>query len=122
MKFIRGLKEDTLDIENEKNFACDMTLWPPLEYGHIFCHFIERPGVYTKRQLLQWKSLDSYNYFQSGHVREVKIMILNRGNCLLKALVNPGQKSPSHPYQAWVAVKEDGSIITAHCTCMAGYV
>ena len=93
------LKEDPFDIENEKkNFVCDMTLWPPLEHGHIFCYFIERPGVYTKRQLLQWKSLDSYNYFQSGHVREVKIMILSRGNCLLKALVNPGQKSPSHPY------------------------
>ena len=40
------LKEDPLDIENEKNFVCDMTLWPPLEYGHIFCYFIERPGVY----------------------------------------------------------------------------
>ena len=52
----------------------DMTLWPPLEcgphwnvapigmwtlleYGHIFCYFVQRPGVrpgvYTQQELMQ---------------------------------------------------------------------
>ena len=44
-------------------------LWPPVEFGHIFCYFIERPGVYTQQELLQWKQLEAYNYFKSGFVR-----------------------------------------------------
>ena len=47
----------------------DMTLRPPVEFGHIFCYSIQRPGVYTQQQLVQWKSLDAYNYFRSGHVQ-----------------------------------------------------
>ena len=33
---------------NSKNFVSDMSLWPPVEFGHIFCYFIDRPGVYTR--------------------------------------------------------------------------
>ena len=43
--------------------------WPPIEFGHIYCYFIERPGVYTKQQLMHWKSLEAYNYFVSRHVK-----------------------------------------------------
>ncbi len=49
-------------------FIDDLTLWPPVEYGHNICYFVERPGVYTKQELMQWKSLQAYNYFQSGLV------------------------------------------------------
>ena len=37
------------------DFQNAMRLWPPVEFGHIFCYFIERPGVYTRQELLQWK-------------------------------------------------------------------
>ena len=39
-----------------------MTLWPTVEYSHIFCYFVERPGVFTKKELINWKSLEAYNY------------------------------------------------------------
>ena len=29
-------------------------VWPA-EFGHISCYFIECPGLYTKRELMQWK-------------------------------------------------------------------
>ena len=44
--------------------------WSIVEYGHIFA---ERPGVYTKEQLLAWKQLESYNYFHYGYVGSVRI-------------------------------------------------
>ena len=44
---------------NVETFVDDTTLWPHVEYGHIFCYFVDRPGVYTKEQLLQWKSLNT---------------------------------------------------------------
>ena len=58
---------------NSGKFANDMTKWPPVEFGHVFFYFIERPGLYTRRQLKQWKSLDAYKYFQSGHVRPILV-------------------------------------------------
>lgn len=44
---------------NCDKFVDDLTLWPPSEYGHIFCYFIERPVVYNQQQLMQWKSLEA---------------------------------------------------------------
>ena len=105
--------------KNEDKLEDDVTKWPPVEYGHIFCYFIERPGLYTRRQLMQWKSLDAYNYFQSGHVRPVRIWCLKHVSILM-ALVNPSQNSPDKAHCAWVATRKDGEIITVHCTCMAG--
>ena len=54
-------------VANSINFVKDMSHWPPIEYAcHIFCYFVDRPGVYTRQQMLQWKQLDAYNYFTSG--------------------------------------------------------
>ena len=107
-------------MHNEEKFV-DMSLWPPVKYGHIFCYLIDCPGVYTKHQLLQWKSLEAYNYFLSGHVRTVKLWVLNSASsCILEATVNPSQCSPEDPHPAGVAVKSNGHIVTAHCRCMAG--
>ena len=112
-------EDDPYASRNDKDFDDDMRKFPPVEYGHIFCYFIERPGVYTRRQLLQWKSLEAYNYFQSGHVRAVRVKKLSN-YCVLLAHVNPSQNSPDKAHLAWVGVRNDGTIITCHCTCMAG--
>ncbi len=65
-----GLQEEDEPYSERSllKFIDDLTLWPPVEYGHIFCYFVERPGVYTKQELMQWKSLQADNYFQSGLV------------------------------------------------------
>lgn len=102
-------------------FKDDMRSWPPVEYGHIFCYFVDRPGTFTRAQLLQWKSMEAYNYFQSGHVRDIKIYrVDSTQSCIMMAFVNPSQSAPEKANLSWVAVKYDGSIITAHCMCKAG--
>ena len=104
------------------DFQKAMRLWPPVEFGHIFCYFIERPGVYTRQEMLQWKQLEAYNYFKSGFVRTVEVWDLrNSSQCvILKGLVNPSMRSPDNAHRPWVATKKDGDVVTAHCTCMAG--
>ena len=67
-----NLKEEEDPYHNHDKFKDDRSKWPPVELGHIFCYYMERPGFYTRKELLQWKSLDGYNCFKSGHVREVK--------------------------------------------------
>ncbi|MCG8623863.1 MAG: hypothetical protein MJE68_17960, partial [Proteobacteria bacterium] len=67
-----------------------MTQWQKIEYGHMFAYFISRPGTYTQEQLLSWKQLEAYNYFENGHVRTVLSMAIGGGSCVvLKAKVNP---------------------------------
>ena len=42
-------------------------------YGHIFCFFIEVRGLYLRRQLMQLKAVDVYNYFQTENVKSVRM-------------------------------------------------
>ena len=101
---------------------CLMVAWPGVEYGHIFNYLITRPGVYTLEQLLSWKELEGYNYFQSNYVRTVWLRWfgIKKDICVMKAFVNPSQCAPDKAHEAWVITKLDGTIITGHCTCMAG--
>ena len=58
---------------------------------------------------MQWKRLDAYNYFQSNHVRQVKVWPLRS---ILMAYVNPSQSSPDKARNSWIGVRNDGDIIT----------
>ena len=53
---------------------------------------------------MQWKSLDMYNYFQSGHVHDVKLWAISSDKCILKALVNPSQQAADQAHETWIAV------------------
>ena len=110
------LNEDE-DPYQSMSFVDDMTLWPPVSYGDIFCYFIDRPGIYTRQQLLQWRSLEAY---QSGYVRTVKIWASKGDVCVIKTLVNPSHVSPDKTHHAWVGLKKSGEVVTAHCSCVAG--
>ena len=106
-----------------ERFNSDMTSWPKIEYGHIFAYFITRPGTYTQQELVSWKQLEAYNYFQSGYVREILSMTFGSGKarCVaLKAKVNPSQRAPENAHEAWLIARVEGDILCAHCTCMAG--
>lgn len=112
----------TDDPYASSDFQDTIGLWPPVEFGHIFVYFIERPGVYTQQELLQWKQLDAYNYFRSGFMWTVKVWDLkNSSQCvILNGLVKSSMRTPDNAHQLWVATTKDGTVVTAHCTCMAG--
>ncbi|XP_019861952.1 PREDICTED: uncharacterized protein LOC109590481 [Amphimedon queenslandica] len=117
------ISDDPYLPENNVHFTSEMRNWPNLEFGHIFTYFVTRPGLFTQEQLMSWKQLEAYNYYKSGHVRTIFCRFFGRGGrkfVLLKALVNPSQKSPDKANSAWVITKPDGTIICGHCTCMAG--
>ena len=71
---IVGLKEedDPYAEHNSHKFKDDLASWSPIEYGHILCY-----------KSMQWKSLEAYNYFQSGFVRDVNLWAINPDQCIL---------------------------------------
>ena len=85
-------------------YFTDMSQWPKIEYGHIFAHFISRPGTYIQEQPLSWKQLEAYNYFENGHLRTVLSIMFG----------------PNHAHEEWMIARKDGQKVCAHCTCMAG--
>ena len=118
-----GLTLEGDPYSGSERFSLDMTSWPRIEYGHIFGYFITRSGTYTQQELLSWKQLEAFNYFESGYVRSVLSMTFGTGEArcvVLKAKVNPSQRSPDNAHEAWVIARIGGDILCAHCTCMAG--
>ena len=117
------LSNDPFIKENDHRFSDYMSFWPRIEY--IFGYFINHPGTYTQEQLLSYKQLEAYNYFESGFVRTVFAMGFGQGDqkcCLLKAKVNPSQCTADQAHEAWIIALSSGLIVSAHCTCMAGLV
>ena len=106
-----GLLEQDDPFAQSDKFIDDMSLWPPVEYGHIFCYFIERPGVYTRQQLLI--TIIKVAVFELWAPSKAPL-------CIVRAKVNPSQSSPDSSHFAWVAVISDGQGITSQSTCMAG--
>ncbi len=102
------------------SWSDDVTKWPSVDFGDVYAYLIETTGPFTKDKLKAYKSLEAYNFFCNSYVHTV-YYYENGPVCILKAKVNPSQKSPDKPNESWVVVcKESGSIKTAHCTCMAG--
>ena len=95
---------------------------PPTTYGQLYRYLIKTPGPFTGEDLDAYKSLDAYNYFISGHIKEIQ---LDPGNDLpvlfVKSLVDAGHIQSCAPYNPSILLdKKKGYVITAHCTCMAG--
>ena len=63
-----SIQDDPYLSINDASFVNNMATWPRIEFGHIFAYFITRPGVYTQEQLLSWKQLDAFNYYQESSV------------------------------------------------------
>ena len=114
---------DDLYALSEEAWSDDVTKWPNVEFGDIYNYLIDSKGRYTKGLLKAYKSLVAYNYYTSGHVRTVYFFESSEQSkyAVLKAQVNPSQKMPTIPHEAWVVVhKEDGQVLTGHCNCKAG--
>ena len=70
MEFVSG--SDPYEIPRGE-WEDDVDLWPEVTHIHIGMYLLLTPSPYTKEDLLNYKSLDCYNNFASGWVREVLV-------------------------------------------------
>lgn len=84
------------------------------------------PSVYTREKLKAYKSLDAYNFVLCGDVQDILFHDYEVQNfVVLRTEVLPSQRQgkKTELYKVWVIVnKTNNCILTANCTCMAGYV
>ena len=103
------------DFVSESN----QELWPEIEYPDIYNYLINTTSSYTKEQLKAYKSMDGYNFFVQGWVGKVEVLVQEEV-IVIKGNVRHSQSISSPLLHPWVAAKKNGTIICAHCTCMAG--
>ncbi|XP_033624667.1 uncharacterized protein LOC117288078 [Asterias rubens] len=90
---------------------------------------IHTPSHYSgSSELKCYKSLlEAYKYFTAGLVGnhliagvDVAVGSSKGRHYVMTAFVGHSQKQNEASLKVWVAAKDDGNILTAHCTCMAG--
>ncbi|CAH3149112.1 unnamed protein product [Pocillopora meandrina] len=65
----------------------------------------------------------AYRLFDSGFLKEVFYHELeNMDFCFLKAKCTHSMKVGDTPHTSWICSRKNGEIISAYCTCTAGYV
>ena len=116
-----SLQDDPYSPDRSGQWSIELVWWPKIEYGDIFSYFISRPGTFTLQQLTSWRQLEAYNYFKNNYVRTVFSSVCDGDRCVVvKAKVNPSQKSPDLAHEPWIVARKEGVIVSAHCTCKAG--
>ncbi|XP_072142334.1 uncharacterized protein [Dermacentor andersoni] len=100
--------------------TADVELLPATTQVDIINYLVLSTSYVTLQQMKVYKSLDAHNYFTSGWVRNIAAMRLQSERVIVLGEVSHSQRLREPDLKVWCLANTDGSIITAHCTCMAG--
>ncbi|CAN7941855.1 unnamed protein product [Ixodes pacificus] len=112
------------------NTTSDADLLSATTHVDIINYLVLSTSYISLLQMKAYKSLEAHNYFTSGWVKSLtamrlpskRIVVLSEVifNLSLYSYVNHSQRLGEAPLKAWLLADADGSVITAHYTCMAG--
>ncbi|KAG0439560.1 hypothetical protein HPB47_016601 [Ixodes persulcatus] len=114
---------DPLDPDVRRHaFSTDARRWPQVEIGDVYVYLVEGVCFYSREQFKRYKLEDGYNLFLSGKVRGLRSFeaaVESDRIVLVTGEVETGQTLGRY-HLPWAVVKKEGTIQSAHCTCMAG--
>ncbi|XP_071478852.1 uncharacterized protein [Diadema antillarum] len=96
----------------------DVRLWPKLEFQDIYEYFVNAPSCDNQPNRNFRSISEGMNYLHSGWVGVVKHKI-SGDNIILKGQVRFSQAINSYHHVELTVNKEDNSIITVKCDCIA---
>ncbi|XP_042144096.1 uncharacterized protein LOC121834464, partial [Ixodes scapularis] len=85
-------------------------------------YLVFSPTQFTADTVQAYKSLEAWNYFEFGFVRECKLWKpQGAAVCFVRAKAMPSQRATTEPHDTWVCLTNaSGGLRAAHCTCKAG--
>lgn len=97
----------------------NLTNVPPIQVADIYTYLVLSHKLYSNEQMKAYKSLDAHKYFESGFVKTLNTT-KHEEHFLIRGEVGHSQKLNQKPLQVWIMTESDGSVVTGHCTCIAG--
>ncbi|XP_049267562.1 uncharacterized protein LOC119378860 [Rhipicephalus sanguineus] len=97
-------------------------LCPPVKMTNVVIYLLFSPSQFTPESVENYKSLQAYNYFESGLVRKCRIWKTNTNKiCIVRAEVMPSQTASANGHDVWLCIdKLSGQVLAGHCQCKAG--
>ena len=90
-------------------------------YPDIVVYLLYTASFATLEEVKNYKSLLSYRYFTSGWVLQTDWKkYLEEGLILVLGKAKHSYKANLPPLRCWVLIRLNGTVVVAHCTCMAG--
>lgn len=83
-------------------------------------YLLHTTSFVTLEEVKNYKSLQSFRYFTSGWVLEIEWKKYPVEEIVLLLGKVRHSYSSKAPLRAWVLVRANGTVLVAHCTCMAG--
>ncbi|KAH7974079.1 hypothetical protein HPB49_009599 [Dermacentor silvarum] len=100
--------------------SADASLLPSVAHGDIVNYLVFSTSFVTLDQMKAYESLESNNYFTSGWGKSISTRRLGEDKVLLLGEVNHSQRLGECPLKVWLLCKQSSTVVTGHCTCMAG--
>ena len=90
-------------------------------YPDIVVYLLHTTSFATLEEVKNYKSLQSFKYFTSGWVLDIEWKRYKEESIvLIMGKVRHSYAASKPPLQPWVLVQCNGTVLVAHCTCMAG--
>ncbi|KAG0421434.1 hypothetical protein HPB47_002670 [Ixodes persulcatus] len=105
--------------DNITSWSEDMRLWPSVTSPDVIYYLVNTKAC-DLQDVKAYRSLESYNYLQSGWVGKLSVHQIDAELCYVKGQVTPSQSVKQTTHTAWACARDSGEVLTAGCTCMAG--
>nr|CAI5865746.1 unnamed protein product [Callosobruchus analis] len=117
IKIIGGLDPLFLD-RSALSYSADN--FPAVSNVDIISYLVFSTSYYTKQQMKAYKSLEAFKYFEAGFVSDCGVLNIGPAYALVLAKVKHSQRLGESALEVWAIFNNDGSVESAHCTCIAG--
>lgn len=75
-------------VLSTKDLTNELANYPPVQFPDISNYLVLQTSFCMTKQMKAWKSMDSYNFFVCGWVKDVGVKVLKNKSCIIKSRVS----------------------------------